>query len=456
MTLHPPAAIVLAAGKGTRMKSALPKVLHPIAGKPMIRHVLDTLAPLGCSAVVVVVAPDMDQVAAAVAPHATAIQEPQLGTGHAVMAAFPALGQVTGPMARDVLVLYGDTPFISTATLERMLDRRRRADDPAVVVLGMRPDDPGEYGRLIVGGDGYLHAIVEHRDAGADQRSINLCNSGVMAIDGAHLFSLLERVGNDNAKGEYYLTDIVAIARERGLSCAVVEAAVDELMGVNSRAELAVAEAVLQDRLRAAAMDGGATLIDPKTVWLCHDTRLGQDVVIGPNVVFGPGVEVADNVEIRAFSHIEGATIAAGAVIGPFARLRPGTEIGAKARVGNFVEVKATRLGRGAKANHLAYLGDAGVGDGANVGAGTITCNYDGYDKTRTEIGAGVFVGSNSTLVAPVTIGEGAYVAAGSVVTEDVAPDALAVARGRQTDKPGWAAKFHARKRMGRKPKKED
>ena len=457
MTLHPPAAIVLAAGKGTRMKSALPKVLHAIAGKPMVRHVLDTLAPLGCAPVVVVVAPGMDQVAAAVAPHATAIQEKQLGTGHAVMAALPALGQING----DVLVLYGDTPFISTATLARMLDRRRQADDPAVVVLGMRPDDPGEYGRLVVGGDGYLQAIVEHRDADAGQRRIDLCNSGVMAIDGAHLAGLLKAIGNDNAKGEYYLTDIVAIARARGLTAAVVEAPVDELMGVNSRAELAAAEALQQDRLRAAAMEGGATLIDPKSVWLCHDTRLGQDVTVGPNVVFGPGVQVADNVEIRAFSHIEGAAIASGAVIGPFARLRPGTEIGPKARVGNFVEVKATRLGRGAKANHLAYLGDAGVGDGANIGAGTITCNYDGYDKTRTEIGAGVFVGSNSTLVAPVTIGEGAYVAAGSVVTEDVAPDALALGRSRQAEKPGWAARFHARKReehksKGRKPKKED
>ncbi|GIK97575.1 MAG: bifunctional protein GlmU [Alphaproteobacteria bacterium] len=460
MTSHPPAAVILAAGKGTRMKSALPKVLHPVAGKAMIRHVLDSLAPLGCGRVVVVVAPGMDQVAAAVKPHATAVQEEQLGTADAVKAALPALS----PAAGDVLVLYGDTPFISTRTLERMLERRRAADAPAVVVLGMRPADPGEYGRLVLGADGGLQAIVEHKDATAEERRIDLCNSGVMAIDGAELAALLAQVRNDNAKGEYYLTDIVAIARARGRACAVVEAPVDELMGVNSRAELAAAEAILQDRLRRRAMEEGATLIDPASVWLCHDTRLGRDVTVGPNVVFGPGVAVGDGVEIRAFCHIEGATVASGAVIGPFARLRPGAEIGPKARIGNFVEVKNATLGPGAKANHLAYVGDAAVGAGANVGAGTITCNYDGYDKTRTEIGEGVFIGSNSTLVAPLTIGRGAYVAAGSVVTQDVAADALAVGRGRQVEKPGWAALFHERKRALRaakgprpeKPKKED
>lgn len=460
MISHPPAAVILAAGKGTRMKSALPKVLHPVAGKAMIRHVLDSLAPLGCGRVVVVVAPGMDQVAAAVKPHATAVQEEQLGTADAVKAALQALS----PAAGDVLVLYGDTPFISTRTLERMLERRRAADAPAVVVLGMRPADPGEYGRLVLGADGGLQAIVEHKDATPEERRIDLCNSGVMAIDGAELAALLAQVRNDNVKGEYYLTDIVAIARARGRACAVVEAPVDELMGVNSRAELAAAEAILQDRLRRKAMEEGATLIDPASVWLCHDTRLGRDVTVGPNVVFGPGVTVGDGVEIRAFCHIEGATVASGAVIGPFARLRPGAEIGPKARIGNFVEVKNATLGPGAKANHLAYVGDAAVGAGANVGAGTITCNYDGYDKTRTEIGEGVFIGSNSTLVAPLTIGPGAYVAAGSVVTQDVAADALAVGRGRQVEKPGWAALFHERKRALRaakgprpeKPKKED
>lgn len=457
MTSHPPAAVILAAGKGTRMKSALPKVLHPVAGKPMIRHVLDSLAPLGCGRVVVVVAPGMDQVAAAVKPHATAIQERQLGTADAVKAALPALAAAVG----DVLVLYGDTPFISTGTLERMLERRRAADAPAVVVLGMRPSDPGEYGRLVLGADGGLEAIVEHKDATPEERRIDLCNSGVMAIDGAELAPLLAQVKNDNAKGEYYLTDIVAIARARGRVCAVVEAPVDELMGVNSRAELAAAEAILQEKLRRKAMEEGATLIDPASIWLCHDTKLGRDVTVGPHVVFGPGVTVEDNVEIRAFCHIEGATIASGAVIGPFARLRPGAEIGPKARIGNFVEVKNATLGPGAKANHLAYVGDAAVGAGANVGAGTITCNYDGYDKTRTEIGEGVFIGSNSTLVAPLNIGRGAYVAAGSVVTQDVAADAMAVGRSRQVEKPGWAALFHERKRAlrdakGRRPKKED
>jgi len=453
MTPPPPAAIVLAAGKGTRMKSALPKVLHRIAGKPMVRHVLDSLAPLGAGPVVVVLAPGMEQVAREVAPRATAVQEQQLGTGHAVLAARAALGGGAN-LAGDVLVLYGDTPFIATETLRRMLARRRQADEPAVVVLGMRPADPGEYGRLVLAEDGYLHAIVEAKDASAEERRIDLCNSGVMAIAGAHLFSLLDMVGNDNAKGEYYLTDIVAIARSRGLSCAVVEAEVDELMGVNSRAELAAAEAILQDRLRAAAMAGGATLIDPATVWLSHDTRIGADVTIGPNVFFGPGVTVADNVEIRSFSHIEGASIAEGAVIGPFARLRPGAEIGPKARVGNFVEMKNTRLGAGAKANHLAYVGDSTVGAGANIGAGTITCNYDGYDKTHTEIGADVFIGSNSTLVAPLSLGDGAFIAAGSVVTQDVPADALGVARSRQTNKPGWAAEFHAHKRASRPAKR--
>lgn len=453
MTPPPPAAIVLAAGKGTRMKSALPKVLHRIAGKPMVRHVLDSLAPLGAGPVVVVLAPGMEQVAREVAPHATAVQEHQLGTGHAVLAARAALGGGAN-LAGDVLVLYGDTPFIATETLRRMLARRRQADEPAVVVLGMRPADPGEYGRLVLAEDGYLHAIVEAKDANAEERRIDLCNSGVMAIAGAHLFSLLDMVGNDNAKGEYYLTDIVAIARSRGLACAVVEAEVDELMGVNSRAELAAAEAILQDRLRATAMAGGATLIDPATVWLSHDTRIGADVTIGPNVFFGPGVTVADNVEIRSFSHIEGASIAEGAVIGPFARLRPGAEIGPKARVGNFVEMKNTRLGAGAKANHLAYVGDSTVGAGANIGAGTITCNYDGYDKTRTEIGADVFIGSNSTLVAPLSLGDGAFIAAGSVVTQDVPADALGVARSRQTNKPGWAAEFHAHKRAARPAKR--
>ena len=432
------AAVILAAGKGTRMKSGLPKVMHAIAGRPMIGHVMASLAPLGCDPAVVVVAPGMDRVARAVAPAPVAIQHEQLGTGDAVLAAREALAGFSG----DVLVLYGDTPFISTATLRRLLDRRRAADDPAVVVLGMRPDDPAEYGRLVLAGDGTLDAIVEFRDADSGQRAIGLCNSGVMAIDGRRLFGLLDQVGNANAKGEYYLTDIIAIARAQGFVCGVVEAPAEELMGINSRAELAVAEALLQDRMRAQAMSEGATLIDPRTVYFSHDTRLGRDVVIGPSVVFGPGVTVGDEVEIRAFCHIEGARIEDGAIIGPFARLRPGTELGPGVHIGNFVEVKNGRLGAGAKANHLAYIGDASVGAASNVGAGTIVCNYDGFDKTRTEIGAGSFIGSNSTLVSPLQIGDGAFVAAGSVITRDVPADALAVARGRQTDKPGWAGKF--------------
>ncbi|WP_119460137.1 bifunctional UDP-N-acetylglucosamine diphosphorylase/glucosamine-1-phosphate N-acetyltransferase GlmU [Rhodospirillaceae bacterium SYSU D60014] len=438
MTNSNAAAVILAAGKGTRMKSSLPKVMHAIAGRPMIGHVLASLAPLGCDPAVVVVAPGMDRVARAVAPAPTAIQAEQLGTAHAVLAARNALAGFAG----DVLVLYGDSPFISTETLQRLLDRRRAADDPAVVVLGMRPDDPAEYGRLVLAGDGTLDAIVEFRDADPAQRAIDLCNSGVMAIDGRRLFDLLDQVGNANAKGEYYLTDIIAIARARGLVCAVVEAPAEELMGINSRVELAVAEALFQDRMRARAMAEGATLIDPRTVYFSHDTRLGRDVVIGPSVVFGPGVTIGDEVEIRAFCHIEGARIEDGAIIGPFARLRPGTELGPRVHIGNFVEVKNGRLGAGAKANHLAYIGDASVGAASNVGAGTIVCNYDGFDKTRTEIGAGSFIGSNSTLVSPLQIGDGAFVAAGSVITRDVPADALAVARGRQTDKPGWAGKF--------------
>jgi bifunctional UDP-N-acetylglucosamine pyrophosphorylase/glucosamine-1-phosphate N-acetyltransferase len=435
------AAIVLAAGKGTRMKSELPKVLHAIAGRPMIGHVLASLEPLDPSRVVVVVAPGMESVATAVAPHPTAIQAEQLGTGHAVLAAKEAMG----PTPRDILIVYGDTPFISTATFERLLARRRAADLPAAVVLGMRPADPGEYGRLIVDGEGRLEAIVEHREATAAQREIGLCNSGVMAVDGKLLWELLVEVGNGNAKGEYYLTDIVALARRRGLACAAVEAPAEELIGINSRAELAAAEALLQGRLRAQAMAEGATLVDPASTWFSFDTRLGRDVTIGPHVIFGLGVEVADGADIRSFSHIEGARIESGAVIGPFARLRPGSVIGAKARVGNFVETKNAKLAAGAKANHLTYLGDVKVGSGANVGAGTITCNYDGFGKYETVIGAGAFIGSNSALVAPVTVGDRAVVAAGSVITEDVAADALAVARARQVEKPGWASLFRAK-----------
>jgi bifunctional UDP-N-acetylglucosamine pyrophosphorylase/glucosamine-1-phosphate N-acetyltransferase len=441
------AAVILAAGKGTRMKSALPKVMHAIAGQPMIAHVMASLAPLGASPVVVVVAPAMDVVTAAVAPHATAIQEKQLGTGHAVLAAREAMGSE----ADDLLIVYGDAPLITTATLRRLLERRRAADRPAIVVLGMRPGDGAEYGRLVVDGSGHLEAIVEHREATAEQRAIGLCNSGVMAVDVRRIWDLLAAVSNKNTKGEYYLTDVVAIARRQGLLCAAIEAPAEELLGINSRAELAAAESVMQARLRTRAMAEGATLIDPATVWLSHDTRLGRDVVVGPNVVFGRGVEVGDDVEIRAFCHLDGARVEKGAVIGPFARLRPGSVIGAGAHIGNFVETKNARVGAGAKANHLTYLGDATVGEKANIGAGTITCNYDGFGKYETVIGPGAFIGSNSALCAPVTIGAGAFVAAGSTITRDVAPDALAIARSQQVEKPGWVTMFRQLKEKMKK-----
>jgi bifunctional UDP-N-acetylglucosamine pyrophosphorylase/glucosamine-1-phosphate N-acetyltransferase len=432
------AAVILAAGKGTRMKSAMPKVLHPIAGRPMIGHVLASLEPLGCARVAVVVGPGMPAVEQAVAPHPVAVQAEQLGTGHAVQAARAALGDEFG----DLLILYGDMPLISTATLGRLLARRRAADRPAVVVLGMRPADPAEYGRLILDGEGRLETIVEFRDADAGQRAIGLCNSGFMAVDGRLIWDLLAYVDNANAKGEYYLTDIVRLARSKGRICAAIEAPAHELVGVNSRAELAQAEALMQDRLRARAMAEGATLTDPKSVWLSFDTKLGRDVVVGPNVFFGPGVEIADEVGIRGFCHLEGARVERGAEIGPFARLRPGSVIGAAARIGNFVETKNARVGEGAKANHLSYLGDATVGEKANIGAGAITCNFDGIAKHETAIGAGAFIGSNAALCAPVTIGAGAFVAAGSVITGDVPADALAIARGQQAVKPGWASLF--------------
>jgi bifunctional UDP-N-acetylglucosamine pyrophosphorylase/glucosamine-1-phosphate N-acetyltransferase len=439
---RPLACIVLAAGKGTRMRSDLPKVLHRVAGLPMVRHALDAAGALSPERVVVVVGPGMERVAREVAPHPTAVQERQLGTADAVRAARPALEGFAG----DVLVLYGDTPLVTPATLSRMVEARAGADDPAVVVLGMRPEDPGAYGRLVTDGEGRLEAIVEYLDANEAQRAIRLCNAGLMAFDGARMWDLLDAVGNENAKGEYYLTDAVAIARSRGLSCRVVEGPAEEVVGVNSRVELAEVEALLQRRLRRRAMEEGATLTDPATVWLAADTRIGRDVVIGPNTFFGPGVDVADGVEIKGFSHLEGVRVEPGAQVGPFARLRPGAEIGPGAHIGNFVEVKNARVERGAKINHLTYVGDARVGAGANVGAGTITCNYDGFDKHRTEIGAGAFIGSNTALVAPVKVGDGAIVGAGSVVTADVPADALVVSRARPRAFEGWAASFRARK----------
>ena len=442
MTDRKLACVVLAAGKGTRMKSDLPKVLHPIAGWPMIRHVLAACEALDPERLVVVVGPGMETVAKAVAPWPTAVQTNQLGTGDAVKAALPALDGFDG----DVLVVYGDTPLITTDTLAAMAAALGGPGEPAVVVLGMRPDDPAQYGRLVTGADGTLDAIVEFADANAAQRAIGLCNGGLMAFSGRYLGDLLNAIGNDNAKGEFYLTDAVVAARGRGLACTVVEGSALEVLGIHARAELAQAERQMQQRLRARAMANGATLIDPETVYFAMDTTLGRDVVVHPQVIFGAGVTVGDRVEILGFCHIAGAKVAAGALIGPFARLRPGAEIGRDAHIGNFVEIKNTLIGDGAKANHLTYLGDTDVGARSNVGAGTITCNYDGFLKHRTVIGEEAFIGSNTALVAPVTVGDRANVGAGSVISKDVEPDALGLERAEQRNVPGWSRKYRAAK----------
>jgi len=439
----PIAAIILAAGKGTRMKSDTHKVLHPIAGRPMLLHLIDSVKALGAAREVVVVGAGREQVEAAVTPLGaeTAHQAEQLGTGHAVLQAKDALAGFEG----DVLILYGDVPLVTTATMRRMVERLHGDDAPAVVVLGFRPADPGAYGRLIVAGGDRLSKIVEYKDASAEERAVTLCNSGLMAVRGADLFALLDRLTNKNAAGEYYLTDIVELANGDGRVAAVIETGATEVTGVNSRGELAALEAEWQQARRARAMVEGATLIAPETVWFAHDTQIGRDVTIEPNVVFGPGVTVADGVVLRAFSHIEGATIASGATVGPYARLRPGAVLEADSHVGNFVELKNAVLGKGAKANHLTYLGDASVGAGANIGAGTITCNYNGFLKQKTVIGAGAFIGSNSALVAPVAIGDGAIIGAGSVITRNVEADALAVTRPETLTKQGWATTFRAK-----------
>ena len=440
MTSRPVAAVILAAGKGTRMKSDLHKVLHPLAGRPMLLHLIASVQELAPERVVVVTGALSHQVEAAVAPHGatTALQVEQLGTGHAVAQAEAALQGFDG----DVLILYGDVPLVTTATMRRLVERLHADDAPAAVVLGFRPADPGAYGRVVAGPDGRIARMVEFKDATTRERAETLCNSGLMAVRSADLWPLLARVGNANAAGEYYLPDIVMLAGEDGRGSAVIETDADEVAGVNSRAELAGVEAVWQAKRRAAAMEAGASLVAPDTVWFSHDTQLGRDVVVEPNVVFGPGVVVADGTTIRAFSHLEGCDVAAHCEVGPYARLRPGAVMRARSKVGNFVEMKKTVLGEGAKANHLSYLGDAEIGAGANIGAGTITCNYDGFFKYRTNIGEGAFIGSNSALVAPVTIGAGAIVGAGSVVTADVDADALAVARGKQEARPGWAKRF--------------
>jgi bifunctional UDP-N-acetylglucosamine pyrophosphorylase/glucosamine-1-phosphate N-acetyltransferase len=445
---HPLAVVVLAAGAGTRMRSDLPKVLHPVAGWPMVRHVLAAAEALRPERVIVVGPPGRDDVARAVAPHRCVVQDRPLGTGDALRAALPALKGFAG----DVMVMFGDCPLITTASLRRLLVARRRATPGggdrrrvALGVLGFRAADPTPYGRLIRDTSGDLERIVEGRDASAAERKIDVVNSGVMVIDGALVSGLVQCLRNDNAKREYYLTDLAAIARQAGHRCVVVEGTEAEFLGVNSKADLAAAEAAMQDRLRRAALDAGVTLTDPATVWLSADTRFGRDVSVGPNTVFGPDVEVGDGVTIHAFCHIAGAVIGRRAIIGPFARVRPGSRIGVDVHIGNFVELKSTTMGDGAKANHLAYLGDGDIGARVNIGAGAIFVNYDGFGKWRTVVDDDVFVGSNSSLVAPIRIGRGANVTAGSVVTQDVEADSVSFGRARQVDKPQAAPPLRAK-----------
>ncbi|MHA6316897.1 bifunctional UDP-N-acetylglucosamine diphosphorylase/glucosamine-1-phosphate N-acetyltransferase GlmU [Altererythrobacter sp. CAU 1778] len=434
------AAVILAAGKGTRMKSATHKVLHPIAGRPMLLHLmaaLDTLAP---QRKVVVVGDRAEQLEAALDGQADlATQDPQLGTGHAVQQAQDALAGFTG----DVLILYGDVPFVRPQTMQAMIERLNGPEEPAVVVLGFEPADPLQYGRVIAQ-DGRIAKMVEYKDASEAERACTMCNSGLMAVRGEDLFALLARVSNENAQGEYYLPDIVNIAIGDGRTCAVVATdAPDEVAGINSRAELASAEAQWQEHKREEAMENGVALKAPDTVFFSWDTELARDVTVEPNVFFGPGVSVGEGATIRGFSHIEGARIGERCEVGPFARLRPGAVMETGSKVGNFVEMKKAVLGEGAKANHLTYLGDAEVGAGANIGAGTITCNYDGYFKHKTVIGPRAFIGSNSALIAPVRIGADAIVAAGSAVSRDVSDGDLRMVRGEQIVKPGWADRFH-------------
>jgi bifunctional UDP-N-acetylglucosamine pyrophosphorylase/glucosamine-1-phosphate N-acetyltransferase len=438
------AAVILAAGQGTRMRSPRPKVLHPVGGRTMLDRAIDAAQAAGCERIVVVCGTHSPAVGRAVAKRlgadAVAVQDPPLGTGHAVRAAEAALAGFEG----DVVVTYADTPLLDAPTLEPLFHLRSGGSD--VAVLGFEPADPAAYGRLVLSGADTLEAIVEFKDASKEQVRIRACNSGVLAGPARLLFELLAEVRNDNAKGEYYLTDVVSLARARRLHARVTFAPEAAVMGVNSQAELAAAEAVFQSKARLALLDAGVHMPAPDTVHLCWDTQVEGGATVEPYVVFGPGVRVASGAVIRAFSHLEGAMVSQGALIGPYARLRPGAEIGADAHIGNFVEVKKVKVGEGAKANHLAYLGDGSVGPKANIGAGTIFCNYDGFDKNETHVGAGAFVGSDTALVAPVRVGDGAYIGSGSVITRDVAADALALERNQQVEKPGWAARFRAMK----------
>lgn len=440
------ATLILAAGWGTRMQSKLPKVLHKVAHKSLLSWVLDAGHALQPEKQVVVIRKGMEKVRDEIGNARFVYQEQGEGTGAAVLAARSELQHFEG----DVLVLFGDSPFMTPQTLECLIEARQSIANPAVVVVGFKPEDPGQYGRIVMNAHNQIERIVEFKDATETERQIGLCNSGVMAIDGTCLFELLDKVTPNNAKGEYYLTDIIEHARKMGRNCAVVEAFEEELMGINSRADLARAELEAQMQLRGAALAMGVTLIDPDSVFLSYDTKFGKDIIIEPNVVIMPGVEIEDDVTIHSFSHIQGTRIEKGAQIGPFARLRPGTEIGQNVKIGNFVEVKKAIFEKNAKASHLSYIGDAVIGEGSNIGAGTITCNYDGVNKSSTVIGKDVFIGSNTSLVAPLRIEEGAIVAAGSVVTQNVSANALCIARSRQVEKQGGASLFRERNKKER------
>jgi bifunctional UDP-N-acetylglucosamine pyrophosphorylase/glucosamine-1-phosphate N-acetyltransferase len=433
------ALIILAAGQGKRMNSDLPKVLHELGGTPLFAHALAAGSALAPDRVVLVAGNGAEAVTRAATDRddeiEVVLQEERLGTGHAVDQARAALSDFTG----DAIVLYGDTPFIRPETLEAMVEARASGAD--VVILGFEAADPKRYGRLVMDGKELLR-IVEFNDASDEERAITLCNSGVVAADCATLFELIDGLSNENAAGEYYLTDIVEVARSKGLRAEAVTCDEAETLGINTRAELAAAEGQLQEMKRAEALENGVTLTAPETVFFCADTVIGRDAVIEPHVVFGPDVTVESNARIRAFSHLEGCHVSAGAVVGPYARLRPGAELSEGAKVGNFVEIKNAQIAEGAKVNHLSYIGDASVGEGANIGAGTITCNYDGVFKHRTEIGARAFIGSDTMLVAPVRIGDDAMTATGTVVTRDIEDGAMGVGRARMEVKPGFAVKL--------------
>ncbi len=433
------------------MKSATPKVMHAVAGLPILGHVIAAMRAAGVERIVVVTHKEGEDVRAFAAKSGagSVVQEPQLGTGHAAACAAASLAGFSGKL----IVAYGDMPLVAPATFEASFAAQAKT---GMAMIGFRPKDPAAYGRMILDGQGFLDRIVEFKDANAQERAETLCNAGILAADAKEFFRWAAKLGNDNAQKEYYLTDVPRLAKGEGVRCAVVEADETEMMGVNSRAELAAAEAAMQSRLRARALAGAVGMTAPDTVFLSYDTVLEADVQVEPYVVFAPGVVVRAGARIRAFSHLEGAKVGAGAIVGPYARLRPGTVLEENAHVGNFVEVKNSRVEKGAKANHLTYLGDARVGAGANIGAGTITCNYDGFDKHRTDIGAGAFIGSDTALVAPVKVGDGAIVGAGSVVTKDVAAGSLVLTRAEQKEILGWAEKFQARKKAARAAKSKD